>query len=200
MSAGTPAGRVGREAGAPQTRDVCSAEHAGWLTMPGRRLLTNPSRILRGLVRPGDTVMDLGCGPGFFTLPMAEMVGSDGGVIAVDLQAAMLDKLRSRAERKGLAERIRLHRCASDALGLDGERADFALAFWMVHEVPDAARFLEEVHAVLREGAQLLLVEPRGHVSAEAFASTEAAAARLGMRPTARPRVAFSRAVLLRRA
>jgi len=208
MSAATPAGGAGRRAaagsggeeGAQRTRDVCSAEHAGWLTMPGRRLLTNPSRILHGLVRPGDTVVDLGCGPGFFTLPMAEMVGDGGGVIAVDLQAAMLDKLRSRAERKGLAGRIRLHQCSSDALGLDGERADFALAFWMVHEVPDSARFLEEVHAVLREGAQLLLVEPRGHVSAEAFADTEAAAMRLHMQPTARPKVAFSRTMLLRRA
>jgi ubiquinone/menaquinone biosynthesis C-methylase UbiE len=185
--------------GARQSRDVCSAEHAGWLTIPGRRLLTSPSRILRGLVHPGDTVVDLGCGPGFFTLPMAETVGESGSVIAVDLQAAMLDKLGSRAERKGLAARIRLHQCASDTLDLDPERADFALAFWMVHEVPDAARFLREVHNVLRHGARLLLVEPRGHVNSEAFALTEAAAIEAGLRLVSRPRVAFSRAALLER-
>ncbi len=185
--------------GAPQACPVCPAEHSGWLTTPVRRLITSPSRILRGLVQPGDTVVDLGCGPGFFTLPLAEMVGGEGSVIAVDLQAAMLDKLKTRAERAGLAARIRAHQCAPDTLGLDGEHADFALAFWMVHEVPDAARMLAEVSGVLRAGGQLLLVEPRMEVNAEAFARTEAAAVRTGMSATARPRVALSRAVLLRR-
>jgi len=184
---------------APQARSVCPAEHAGWLSTPVRRLITDPKRILRGLVEPGDTAVDLGCGPGFFTLPLAEMVGEGGSVIAVDLQTPMLDKVRSRAERKGLAARIRLHRCAADSLGLDGERAHFALAFWMVHEVPDAARFLGEARGVLRDGGRLLLVEPRGHVGAEAFERTVGLAATAGLRPLARPRVAFSRAVLLQR-
>jgi ubiquinone/menaquinone biosynthesis C-methylase UbiE len=182
-----------------QARLVCPAEHAGWLTMPGRSLIMNPRRILGGHVRAGDTVIDLGCGPGFFTLPMAEMAGEGGSVIAVDLQAAMLEKLRARAQRAGLAARVRPHQCAPDTLALDGVHADFALAFWMVHEVPDAARFLAEVHAALRAGAEFLLVEPRGHVGADAFARTEEAAVQTGMRPVARPRVAFSRAVLLRR-
>jgi len=182
---------------APQSRLVCPAEHAGWLSTPIRRLVTDPKRILRGLVEPGDTAVDLGCGPGFFTLPLAQMAGDGGRVIAVDLQAAMLDKVRARAERKGLAARIRLHQCAADSLALDGERADFALAFWMVHEVPDAARFMGEVRGVLRDGAHLLLVEPRGHVGVETFERTVGLAATAGLLPLARPRVAFSRAVLL---
>lgn len=194
MSAGEAGGT-----GTPQACPVCPAEHSGWLTTPVRRLITSPSRILRGLVQPGDTVVDLGCGPGFFTLPLAEMVGDAGSVVAVDLQASMLDKLKKRAERVGLTARIRVHQCASDTLGLDGEHADFALAFWMVHEVPDAARMLAEVHGVLRAGAHLLLVEPRMEVNEEAFARTEAAAVRTGMTAAARPRVALSRAVLLRR-
>jgi ubiquinone/menaquinone biosynthesis C-methylase UbiE len=197
-AAGAGSGAAGGP-GAPQARLVCPAEHSGWLTMPGRSLIMSPQRILRDLVHPGDTVVDLGCGPGFFTLPMAEMVGDGGSVIAVDLQAAMLARLGSRAERKGLAARVRAHQCAADTLSLDGEQADFALAFWMVHEVPDAGRFLGEVHAVLRGGARLLLVEPRGHVNSEAFALTEAAAIGAGLRPVSRPHVAFSRAALLER-
>jgi ubiquinone/menaquinone biosynthesis C-methylase UbiE len=185
-------------------RDVCSADHAGWLTTPVRRLITSPTRILRGLVGPGDTAVDLGCGPGFFTLPLAEMVGDGGSVIAVDLQPEMLEKVGERAGRKGLAARIRLHQCPADSLGLEGVggggvRADFALAFWMVHEVPSAERFLHEVHGLLKDGGRLLLVEPRGHVSEEAFAHTVDLAVWDGMKPLARPRVAFSRAVLLER-
>jgi ubiquinone/menaquinone biosynthesis C-methylase UbiE len=190
--------RLGYERAA-QSRAVCPAAHSGWLSTPLRRLVTDPKRILRGLVEPGDTAVDIGCGPGFFTLPLAEMVGERGSVIAVDLQAAMIDKVRSRAERKGLAARIRLHQCVTDSLALDGERADFALAFWMVHEVPDAARFMGEARGVLSDGARLLLVEPRGHVDAEAFAHTVGLAAVAGLRPVSRPHVAFSRAVLLQR-
>ena len=55
---------------------VCSADHAGWLSTPVRRLITDPRRMLKGLAGPGDVVMDVGCGPGFFTLPLAEAVGA----------------------------------------------------------------------------------------------------------------------------
>ena len=178
---------------------VCPAEDAGWLSTPLRRLITHPGRILRGLVGPGDTAVDLGCGPGFFTIPLAEMVGGEGSVVAVDLQQAMLDKVGARAERKGLTSRIRLHRCEAGSLGLGAEHADFGLAFWMVHEVPDQWRFFEEARALLRSDARLLLVEPRGHVSKAAFAQTLAAAEAAGFRREAGPRIAFSLAALLER-
>jgi len=176
--------------------DVCPAEHAGWLSTPLRRLVTDPRRILRGLVRPGDTVVDLGCGPGFFTLPMAAMVGETGRVVAVDLQAAMLDRVKARAERQGLLGRIDLHECPADTLDLASE-ADFVLAFWMVHEVPDSRRFLAEVRGLLKQTARFLIVEPKGHVGASAFARTTEIAVATGMTPLATPRVALSRTALL---
>ncbi|HTX70409.1 MAG TPA: class I SAM-dependent methyltransferase [Thermoleophilia bacterium] len=180
------------------THDVCSAEHAGWLSTPVRRLITDPRRILRGLVRPGDHVVDLGCGPGFFTLPLAAAVGEQGQVIAVDLQPAMLEKLRERASRQGVVERIRLHQCAAESLALDESSAlDFALAFWMVHEVPDAPRFFREVAAVLRPGGSLLLVEPKGHVGSSEWAATLDAARAAGLVVVQPRRVALSRAALL---
>ncbi len=179
---------------------VCPAGHAGWLSTPLRRLLTDPRRLLKGLVEPGDVVADLGCGPGFFTLPMAEAVGDGGMVIAVDLQAAMLDKLRERASRSGVMTRIRSHQCGADSLGLSGVAvADFALVFWMLHEVPDPAHFLAEVHALLRPGGRLLLVEPRGHVTETGWKRTMQDTTAAGFALTARPRVAFSRAALFER-
>jgi ubiquinone/menaquinone biosynthesis C-methylase UbiE len=178
---------------------VCPAEHAGWLTTPLRRVVTDPRRILGGLVAPGDTVIDLGCGPGFFTLPLAEMVGEGSSVIAIDVQDAMLDKLRERADKRGLLGRIRPHRCGEGSLELGAEGADFALAFWMVHEVPDAGRFFAEVRMALRPGGRLLLVEPRGHVGQAAWEGTLEAAAAVGFAPVGRRRVAFSRTALLER-
>jgi ubiquinone/menaquinone biosynthesis C-methylase UbiE len=181
------------------TKHVCPASRAGWFSTPLRRLAQDPERILRGLVAAGDTAIDLGCGPGFFTLPLARMVGEKGTVIAVDLQPAMLERLRLRAERAGLAARIRLHRCMADALGLSAE-ADFALAFYMLHKAPSAETFLEQAHGTLRPGGKLLLVEPRGHVSAADFEGSVALAAKAGMKVLSEPRLAFSRGVLLERA
>ncbi len=177
---------------------VCPAEHAGWLTAPVRKLFNNPRRILQGLVKNGDVALDLGCGPGYFTLPLAESVGETGSVIAVDVQPEMLDRLRLRAEKAGLESRIVLHLAGPEGpVGLGP--ADFALAFWMLHEVPAKPEFLAQVHASLREGGTFLLVEPRGHVSKAAFNDTVALALAAGFELVSRPRVGLSRAVLLRR-
>jgi ubiquinone/menaquinone biosynthesis C-methylase UbiE len=179
---------------------VCPVSNAGWLSTPLRRVVHNPARILRGLVAPAQTAIDLGCGPGYFTLPLAGMVGPGGRVHAVDLQPAMLDILSTRAARAGLADRIVLHPCEASSLGLgDLEAAHFALAFAMVHEVPDAALFFREVHGALRAHGQMLLAEPAGHVSASAFAKTVDIAVAAGLRVAARRRIPFSRAALLER-
>ena len=181
-----------------QKSHVCPAENAGWLTSSVRKLANNPRRILRGLVSQGDTAVDLGAGPGFFSLPLAEMVGETGRVIAVDVQEEMLAQLRIRAEKAGLASRIQLHHSSSDAIGV-ADRADFALAFYMLHEVPRKDSFLMEVHGILREGGRFLLVEPVGHVSKAQFAQTVELAKQVGFVPVAEPRVAFSRATLFSR-
>ena len=180
---------------AEQGRRVCPADHAGWLSTPLRRLVHSPRRILDNLLHPGDTVIDLGCGPGFFTLPMARMVGPEGRIIAVDLQPEMLRRLQSRAQRRSLIDRIVLAQCTADTMGGVGP-ADFALAFYVVHEVPDLERLLAEVRSSLKDGGRLLLVEPKGHVSAAEFSSTVDIAHGAGLRSLSGPSVAFSRAAL----
>jgi ubiquinone/menaquinone biosynthesis C-methylase UbiE len=174
---------------------VCPAEHAGWLTNPVRRLFNNPRRILRGLVSEGDVAIDLGCGPGFFTLPLAEMVGETGVVVAVDVQQEMLDRLRTRAEKAGLASRIRFCHSGPEGPGLLGP-ADFALAFWMLHEVPDKPGLLRQVRAALKQDGKFLLVEPKGHVSNAQFSEATDLAREAGLAVVTRPRVGLSRAAL----
>jgi ubiquinone/menaquinone biosynthesis C-methylase UbiE len=181
-----------------RSHDVCPATHAGILTMPLRRLINDPGRILRGLLREGDTAVDFGCGPGFFTLPMARMVGPRGRVIAIDLQAEMLDRLRARLARAGLTDRVTARQCTADTVG-EIEPSDFALAFYMVHEVPDGARFLREAAAALKPGGRMLLVEPSGHVSEQAFTATVELARAAGLAAVGRPRILMSRAALLAR-
>jgi len=123
-------------------------------------------------------VLEPGCGMGFFTLDLARMVGPEGRVVAVDIQPRMLAGLRRRAARAGLLERIEMRTARPDRLGI-GDLAgtvDLALALHMVHEVPDAAAFLGELHEALKPGGGLLIVEPKGHVSQTDFAALIASA------------------------
>jgi ubiquinone/menaquinone biosynthesis C-methylase UbiE len=163
---------------------------------PLRHLIHNPERILAGLVDRGDRVADIGCGMGYFTKALAQMVGLNGRVIAVDLQPQMLAGLRRRLKKANLLDRVDLLLARSEGLGLEGD-LDFALAFWMIHEVPDSHMMLGELFAHLRPTANLLIVEPRVHVSQSAFARTLSIAKQIGFNFTSEPRVAFSRSAKL---
>ncbi len=165
---------------------------------PFRRWLHDPDRIVGPYVQPGMHVLDVGCGVGWFSIPMAKMVGAQGKVIAVDLQPQMLDMLRRRADKAGVLHRIELHKCAQDRLGIDVQ-AEFALIFAMLHEVPDPSRMLAEVRACLKPQGRLLLAEPPLHVAARTFASEVTAAETVGFRIVDRPRIRWTRAVLLER-
>lgn len=182
---------------------ICPWWLAPTLDNPIRRLVHNPEKILGRLIEEGDTVLDLGCGSGTFTIAMAKMAGEDGRVIAVDLQDRMLQLLRKKAAKEGLSSRITTHRGEPDGIGIpEGSailgRVDFALAFYMVHEVADQGAFLREVASLLKEDAGLLIVEPKLHVSKSAFRRMKEAAAGAGLMEIYEPKIWFSRSVLFR--
>ncbi len=164
-----------------------------------RRFVQNPYRILRPYVRPKMTVLDVGSAMGFFSLPMAEMVGPDGKVVCVDVQPKMLEVLRRRAARAGLADRIETHVSAADSLGLQGynNAFDFALAFTVLHEVGNQANFLREICRVLKPGAALLLTEPIKHVNQVEFDRTVSLALKEGLVAASHPQIRLSHAVVL---
>jgi SAM-dependent methyltransferase len=143
------------------------------------------------------TALDLGCGLGHFSLGMARLVGARGRVAAVDLQQGALDVVTRRAERAGLAGVLSTHRCEAGTLG-ELPRADFVLAFWMVHETPDVGAFFRQVAALLHPGGRLLFAEPPLHVSRGAFEEEVRLAQGAGLTLEARPRMALCRAALLR--
>jgi ubiquinone/menaquinone biosynthesis C-methylase UbiE len=142
------------------------------LLSPLRKLLEHPDKLLGPFVRPGMTVLEPGCAMGFFTLPLARLVGPAGRVIAVDIQPGMLAVLARRARKAGLAERIEIRRSQQDSLGIGdlGHSADFAAAIHVVHEMPGQDVFFAQVRQALKPGGRLLVIEPKGHVSVEDFA------------------------------
>jgi ubiquinone/menaquinone biosynthesis C-methylase UbiE len=166
---------------------------------PFRRLLHDPQKIVGPYIQPGMTVIDVGCGVGYFSIPMAKMVGDRGKVIAVDLQQQMLEMLRRRAEKARVAGRIELHKCEQNRLGIAVE-ADFALIFAMLHEVPDQARLLGEIHHCLKPGGKLLLAEPPIHVTAKKFSNETAIAEQAAFQLIERPSVRWSHAAVFEKA
>lgn len=165
---------------------------------PLRRILHPPEKVLGSWVRPGMTVLDIGCGIGHFSLGMARLVGPRGRVIAADLQEKSLAAVERRARRAGLADRITSHRCGEGACGVAGP-VDFVLAFWMLHETPSVEDFCREIADLLAPGGRFLVAEPRFHLAEPAFEQELAAAARAGLRVIERPRIRASRAALLGR-
>ncbi len=160
-----------------------------------RRLIQNPERIVGPYLREGDVVLDVGPGIGYFTIPMAKKVGAAGRVIAADIQQSMLDGIDKRAARDGVRDRIELHLSSPDTI-YTGEKVDFILAFWMVHEVPDSRRLLSQLHSGLKDGGRFLLVEPKVHVSRKKFRSLLSEAAQAGFALVESPPVALSYSAL----
>jgi len=180
-------------------RRVCPWWLGYALVSPLRRLWQPPGTILAPFVREGMLVLEPGCGMGFFTLDLARLVGPTGRVVAVDLQKRMLAGLARRARRVGLLERIEARLAEPERLGISdlAGRVDVAFALHVVHEVPDVSGFLAEIAATLKPDGRLVFVEPRGHVSEQAFARSLAAADAAGLRLVERLRVRRDSGALL---
>ena len=178
---------------------VCPVEMAGSLDNRMRRWVQDPRKILGPYVKVGMTVMDLGCGPGFFSIDMAHMVGNSGRVIASDLQEGMLQKIRAKIQGTALEKRISLHKCEQDRIGVFGN-LDFVLAFYMIHEVPNPKGLFEEIFSILKRNEQFLIVEPKlFHVSKRAFEETVRKAKEAGFEAVEEPKIFFSRSTVFRK-
>jgi SAM-dependent methyltransferase len=136
---------------------------------------------------------------GFFTLELARLVGLSGHVCAVDIQPKMLDRLKRRAAKAGLLERVETRLASPESMNIADlqDSVDFTLAFAVVHELPDAGRFFAQVASASKPGASLLFVEPKGHVKEPEFASELQAAADAGFQLVDRPVIRRSQAALL---
>lgn len=180
---------------------VCPVWIGYLLASPLRRLIQNPDAILAPFVLPSMTVMDVGPAMGFFSLPMAKLVGPSGRVICIDLQEKMLVSLNKRAQRAGVADRIKTRVCTVDGLGIDdlSNQIDFALAYAVVHEVPNAKKLFEEIRSALRHEGTILFAEPKGHINNKQFQQSLNLAREVGYEVLSGPKVARSHTAILKK-
>ena len=171
------------------------------LASPLRRFRHSPREILSPYVHAGMTVLEPGPGMGFFTLPLAQAVGPTGRVVAVDIHPRMLPALGKRARKAGLSDRLDLRLTEPGSLGVAdlAGAVDFALLFYMAHEIPSPDWLFREVSQCLKPGGRALLVEPTGHVTDGEFQAELSSAARAGLKPIDRPVVSRSVSAVLAR-
>jgi ubiquinone/menaquinone biosynthesis C-methylase UbiE len=175
---------------------VCPAEFAYSLDNIFRRLVHNPRKILKPYIIKGMTVLDLGCGPGYFTEELARIVGDEGKVIAADLQQKMLDKMLRKTRGTGIEHRIEPYLCKIDRIGVQ-VRIDFVLAFWMIHEVSDQQQMFEELKSLLNPDGKIWIIEPKIHVTVDDFNKMITKLDSAGLEIVDKPQVALSRSVLV---
>lgn len=180
---------------------VCPVWVGYLLANPIRAFFQNPQRILTPYVSSGMSVLEVGPAMGFFTLPLARLVGPSGRVICVEIQEKMLRALMRRARRANLADRIETRVCDSESLRVAdlALQMDFVLAFAVIHEVGKATRFFQEVQSVLKPRGRVLVAEPKGHVSEPDFRETLAVAAHNGLAKIDSLKIWRSHAAILER-
>lgn len=181
------------------SRSICPVWIGYLLASPLRKLIEDPKKILAPHVREGDLVLDVGCAMGFYSLPLARMVGPKGKVACVDVQEKMLSSLRKRAHKAGLSSRIETRTCNDKTLGLEDFKGkiNFALASAVVHEVPKVEGFFADIWESLINKGELLVMEPKGHVSEEDFFQSMEVARKCGFELIKNPPVSRNHTALL---
>jgi ubiquinone/menaquinone biosynthesis C-methylase UbiE len=152
------------------------------LTSERRQQAVKPLELLqRAGIQAGETILDWGCGAGFFALPAARLVGEAGSVIAVDVQPEMVAATQEAAAQAGLAT-IKVMAAGEYELPAGLPAFDWVILAYILHEVHDPRRLLELAQAALKTGGRLLIVEwpqevgPHGPPAAERLAPGELAA------------------------
>jgi ubiquinone/menaquinone biosynthesis C-methylase UbiE len=108
------------------------------------------NRLNAAGLRVGQKVLEVGCGPGFFTIPAAKIVGDEGFVYALDLNTFAVEHVRRKIERAGLKN---VEVVSADAVktGLPESSIDVAFLFSVIHAFPDVGAVVKEMHRVLKQ-------------------------------------------------
>jgi len=135
-----------------RSKQVFPASQAALLLQPARWLVHRPAEMIGAFgIVPGDRVLELGPGPGYFTSAAAGAVGDSGRVVAADLQPAMIERLVRRLSADAAAS-VRTLACDATCLPFDNEIFDAAFLVTVLGEIPEPERALTELTRVLRPG------------------------------------------------
>jgi len=174
---------------------IFSSDKAHKLDNKVRRFLQNPFNILSPYVSKGMTVLDYGCGNGYFSIPLSQMVSNSGKVYSVDIQTEMLNKLTAKLLALNISNVTTIHK-SEEKLNLP-VFIDVAIAVYVVHEIPDQHLFFKEIIDSLKPKGKLIVIEPNFIVSKQRFKKSIEIAKQAGFIESERLNVLFSKSLLL---
>ena len=144
------------------------ASEAHRLDDPARKVWLPPADVMTALApHPGAVVADLGAGTGYFSLPLAQAVGAQGKVYAVDAQDEMLAVLRQKLLDMSICN-VELVHADAETTTLPDASCDLALLANVWHEFTDRSIVLEESHRILKNGGRIAILDWRPDVEREA--------------------------------
>jgi ubiquinone/menaquinone biosynthesis C-methylase UbiE len=118
-------------------------------------LFVNPyGRLSTAGLKPGQKVLEVGCGPGFFTIPAARIVGDVGFVYALDVNPVAVEHVQRKIQRQGL-KNIQVMYADASRTSLPAESVDVAFLFAVIHAFPDVGEVMKEMHRVLKTNGAL---------------------------------------------
>ena len=118
-----------------------------------RKRIQPPSMIVEGLrLESGMSVVEIGCGPGTFTIDVARAIAPKGIVYAIDVQEGMLEQLRNNIQKHGIENIVPILADAGGRIPLDDELADAAFSVTVLPEIPDRVGALREIRRILKHG------------------------------------------------
>ena len=139
------------------TSAPCPAALSWLVHNPLRRRYMRPILDRVG-IQAGECVLELGPGPGAFTVDAARRVGSEGWIIAVDIQPEMIAQVEERVREANLSN-VETHVASAYELPLENESIDRAFLVTVLPEIPDQNRALTELRRVLKPGGRLSITE-----------------------------------------
>jgi len=125
-------------------------------------IFRNPQRLLKAAgLKPGQKVLEVGCGPGFFTIPAAKIVENEGVVYAVDVHPLAIERVKEKIEREWIRNITPILANASDT-GLPDRSIDLAFIFGLRYIVGGLENVIAEIHRILKPGGVLSFEKTRG--------------------------------------
>ena len=113
-------------------------------------LFLNPYKLLNAAgLKPGQKVLEVGCGPGFFTIPAAKIVGEKGKVYALDVNPVAVETVRRKIMENNL-KNVKIMLADASETGLPDESIDVAFLFGVIHALKDVAAVMREMHRILK--------------------------------------------------
>ena len=125
-------------------------------------IFRNPDRLLKAAgLKPGQKVLEVGCGPGFFTIPAAKIVENEGVVYAVDVHPLAIERVKEKIEREGIKNIKPILTNASDT-GLPDRSIDLAFIFGLRYIAGGLENVIAEIYRILKPGGVLSFEKTKG--------------------------------------